>query len=61
MTTIVINKVESLSMVFPPELPIGKGRIVKTSDAYRMAMDAIKAGTAEKTCDTEFTLMYNLK
>lgn len=61
MTTIVISKLESLSMVFPPELPIGKGRIVKTQDAYKMAMDAVKAGTAEKTCDTDTTLMYDIK
>lgn len=58
MTTIVINKSESLSMVFTPENKNGK--ITKTQDAYKMVMDAVKAGTAEKTCDTDKTLMYNI-
>lgn len=43
------------------EMGIGRGKIVKTSEAYKMAMDAVKSGTAEKTCDTEITLMYNVK
>lgn len=59
MTTIVINKGEALSMVF--EGSHLNGKITKTQDAYKLAFDALKKGTAEKTCDTETTLMYNVK
>lgn len=61
MTTLVINKEETFSMIFTPEMPIGRGRIIKTQEAYKMAMDAIKAGTAQKTGDTSTTLMYKIK
>jgi hypothetical protein len=60
MTTIIISKEEKFSMICLPEHPIGRGRIVKTQEAIKIANEALKSGTAEKTCDTEYTLMYQI-
>lgn len=58
MTKVVINKAEALSMIFTPKNT--KGQIVKTQEAYKVVFVALKNGSAEKTCDTDTTLMYNI-